>query len=50
MLDHGRKMGLTGEALRMFSFACYEVEFELEVNEMTGLATIIAVDGRMVAP
>lgn len=42
----GIELGLTGETLRMFEFACYEVLLVLEVNEETGEAKIIGVDGR----
>jgi hypothetical protein len=42
----GEELGLTGEALRNFSRACYEVKLTLEVNADTGDADIIAVDDR----
>lgn len=43
MYEVGRKAGLTGEALDFFQFACYEVEMTLDVEEVTGKATIVAV-------
>jgi hypothetical protein len=45
MWEHGASLGLTGEALRNFSFACYEVEVLLDVKPGTGEALIVAVDG-----
>lgn len=47
--DMGEKLGLSDEALGRFIYACYEVEVDLEVNEQTGEARIVAVDGRAVA-
>lgn len=44
MYDAGKKAGLTGEALDMFSWACHEIEVQLDVDER-GLATIVCVDG-----
>jgi hypothetical protein len=41
----GEKLGLTGEALRLFMYACTEVAVEIEVSQ-DGSATIVAVDGR----
>lgn len=46
--DLGRKLGLTGEALEMFCYACLEVKLTVEVDPKTGLATITHVDGRAV--
>jgi phosphoribosyl-AMP cyclohydrolase len=46
MWEKGEALGLTGEALSMFSFACYEVKVDLDVDQNTGVATIIAVDDR----
>lgn len=40
----GKSLGLTGNALQLFSFACVEVGVEVEVDE-SGAATIVAVDG-----
>jgi hypothetical protein len=48
--DIGRSIGLTGEALENFCYACYEVALEVDVDEKTGEATIISVDGRKVEP
>jgi len=48
MNEKGKEIGLTGEALKMFEFACYEVLLVLEVNEETGEAKIVGVDGRKV--
>jgi hypothetical protein len=45
MYEAGSRAGLSGEALRMFSNALAEVEFELEVCPDTGIAKIIKVDG-----
>jgi hypothetical protein len=42
----GEELGLTGEALNNFMYALYEVEFELEVDEVTGEYEIISVDGK----
>lgn len=47
--EQGEKLGLTGEALRMFSFFC-EVKLSLSVNMETGEAKIIAVDDRPLQP
>ncbi len=49
MWDQGEKIGLKGEALRKFKFACYEVKITLNVNEDTGDASIVAVDDRTLA-
>lgn len=49
MYDHGRGLGLTGEALSMFCHACDEIKVTLEVDEATGLAKIVKVDGRTVS-
>lgn len=49
MFEKGEKLGLTGEALSLFSYACSEVEVELDVMP-DGRATIVSVDGRAVAP
>jgi len=40
MYEKGEKIGLTGNALRMFSYACSEVEVILEVK-MDGTAKIV---------
>jgi hypothetical protein len=49
MRDEGEKLGLSGDALDMFAYACYEVAINLDVSK-TGKATITHVDGREVAP
>jgi hypothetical protein len=46
--DVGSKAGLKGDALRMFCHAGSEVELILDVNEISGLAKIIKVDGKAV--
>lgn len=46
--DTGQRLGLTGEALDMFLFACCEVKLTLDVDPDTGLATITHVDDRPV--
>ena len=48
MYDKGVELGLSGEALRTFSYSCYEVEVTLNVNEKTGYAEIFQVNGRNV--
>lgn len=45
MLEIGEKLGLTGEALRMFAYSFGEVVFEAEVNMGTGLVVTKTVDG-----
>ena len=47
MWELGEKLGLKGEALGMFKYACCEVEVEIEVSE-SGEEKIIKVDGREV--
>jgi hypothetical protein len=47
--SEGEKLGLTGEALRMFTFACYEVAIEIEVNP-DGTYEMLTVDGRKLEP
>ena len=47
--DVGHKLGLTGEALKMFSYAAIEVKLTLSVDAETGHATITHVDDRVVA-
>lgn len=46
MLETGRRHGLKPEALQDFMYALYEVEFTMEVDEETGNAEIIEVNGR----
>lgn len=49
MWKRGEALGLTCEALRAFSFACYEIEVGLEVDLDTGESRIVTIDGREVA-
>lgn len=49
MRDLGSKIGLKGEALNEFQYGFNEVEFDIEVDELTGEYEIIAVDGRPLA-
>lgn len=46
MWELGEKLGLSPDAIRMFRHAGCEVELTLDVDEKTGVAKIIAVDGR----
>jgi hypothetical protein len=46
MWDKGEKLGLTGEALKLFSYVGCEVKLTVEVNEETGDAVIVAVDDK----
>lgn len=48
MWDEGERLGLSGEALRMFSHGLDEVTLDLQVDTDTGVVLIIAVDGRVV--
>lgn len=41
--EKGEEIGLTGEALSKFSYALYEVEFEVEVDMETGETSVISV-------
>lgn len=50
MFDRGERLGLTGEALKLFSFVGCEVKLTIEVNEETGDAVIVAVDDRCLLP
>ena len=47
--EKGQELGLSEKALKLFMFALYEVELEVDVNEETGEATILKVNGRNVA-
>ncbi|MCB7128626.1 MAG: hypothetical protein J3T61_03705 [Candidatus Brocadiales bacterium] len=42
----GEKVGLVGEALEYFLYAGYEHEMLYEVDQRTGAAKLIGVDGR----
>jgi hypothetical protein len=48
--DIGRKLGLVDDALENFCYACYEVALGVEIDEKTGRAVIVSVDGRKVEP
>lgn len=50
MWNKGEQLGLTGEALKLFSFVGCEVKLTIEVDETTGDAVIVAVDGRNLEP
>ena len=42
----GEELGLKGNALKNFAYALYEVEFDVEVDTITGDCVITHVDGR----
>jgi len=44
----GEEIGLKGEELKMFSYALYEVAFDVEVDMATGEVKILKVDGKRV--
>lgn len=46
MWEKGEELGLTGDALRMFSYTATEVKLTIDVDEKTGESTIIAVDDK----
>jgi hypothetical protein len=46
LYEIGEELGLTGEALQNFSYALYEVDFEVDVDEKTGDITILKVNGK----
>jgi len=48
MHEKGVSLGLSGDALDKFRYACYEVKIGLEVDDVTGDAVIVNVDGREV--
>jgi len=48
--DLGQRIGLKGEALNKFMYACYEVKVDLRVNMETGDAEIIKIDDREFIP
>lgn len=50
MWNKGEQLGLTGESLKLFSFVGCEVKLTIEVDETTGDAVIVAVDGRNLEP
>lgn len=43
--EEGAKLGLTGEALKMFSFVLEEYKLTLEVDMETGKVTPVMIDG-----
>ena len=46
MWEKGEQLGLTGEALKLFSFVGCEVKLTIEVDEKTGDAVIVAADDK----
>jgi hypothetical protein len=44
--DVGRKLGLSEKALKVFVNALYEIEFEVEVELLSGESQIVAVNGK----
>lgn len=46
MWEKGEQLGLTGEALKLFSYVGCEVKLTIEVDEKTGDAVIVAADDR----
>lgn len=42
----GKRAGLTGNALKNFCYAGYELELEYEVDEKTGEHVLLSVDGK----
>jgi hypothetical protein len=46
--DVGQKLGLTGKALELFSFAACEIKLTLNVNETTGEAWVTHMNDRRV--
>lgn len=45
----GKEAGLTGEALKNFSYAGYELELEFDVDPNTGESLLLSVDGTYLA-
>jgi len=45
MYSKGRELGLTGAALENFTYCCYEVAVNLEVDKETGGYTILSAEG-----
>ncbi len=45
-LGLGMDLELSGNALNNFMYALYEVEFEVDVDEVTGEVDILKVNGR----
>jgi hypothetical protein len=48
--EQAEDLGLSEEASKEFSYALYEVAFDVEVDTKTGKYDIIAVDGRKLMP
>jgi ribosome modulation factor len=48
--DAGEKAGLAGKALQMFSYTSNEHRIEYLVDEKTGVAIPITIDGREIKP
>lgn len=48
MRELGTRLGLKGQALDYFMFALCEVKLGIEVNDQTGDAVIVSVDGKSV--
>jgi hypothetical protein len=48
--DKGEELGLTGDALRTFSYWGTEITFEADVNMETGEVTLLSVDGQKILP
>lgn len=48
MYECGKELGLIGDALNLFAYACYEVKLTVDVDERTGRAVITHVDERKV--
>ena len=46
MWDKGMEIGLSQDQLNIFMYVGYEVRLTIEVDENTGDAVIVAVDGR----
>ena len=44
------EVGLPEEIHKEFSYALYEVEFDVDINESTGDCTILKVNGRKLEP
>ncbi len=45
MYDKGVNLGLKGDALNKFMYACYEVELTLDIDRTNGEYNIVAVNG-----
>ena len=47
MWEKGEKLGLTGDALKLFSYVGCEVKLTIDVDEKSGDAVILAVDDKL---